>query len=364
VPGDYWFSPALGGLDILWSQQGADRAAGIIYGAMLRAGWLASFASSGGEPNAPAPLPGVGSFASWLDVWSAATPSPGVATWRGLDNSSGTTPPVWQESLAIPPASIGTAYSAALVARGTPAPTFTIVSGAPAWLSCSSSGALSGTPTGGEATHVITFRATNSAGTADLVLTLSVVAAVSVTTASLPNAVQGLSYVQSLAATGVAPFAWAIPVGTLPPGLSLAGDLITGTPTGTGTSSFTVQVTDALGRIATRALSIVVGAASNLPVITTASLPSGTVGTAYSQTIAATGAGTITRATVSGSPPPGLSLAPTTGALTGTPTSAGGYGFTVRATNAFGYVEATYYLTIAAAGTAPVASPWAQFVRQ
>jgi hypothetical protein len=74
------------------------------------------------------------------------------------------------------------------------------------------------------------------------------------------------------------------------------------------------------------------------PVIltTTASLPGGTVGAAYSQTVTASGgSGTYTYAVTAGSTPTGLSIS-TGGVLSGTPTVAGSFGFTVTATDAFG----------------------------
>jgi hypothetical protein len=71
--------------------------------------------------------------------------------------------------------------------------------------------------------------------------------------------------------------------------------------------------------------------ASSPPVITTTSLPSGIVGTAYDQTLQATsGTSPYTWSIVSGSTPPGLSLDASTGAITGTPTQPGSYSFTVQ----------------------------------
>ena len=77
-------------------------------------------------------------------------------------------------------------------------------------------------------------------------LTLTVNASLAVTTTSLPSAVLGVAYSVQLAATGgVAPYTWAISAGSLPTGLTLSSaGLLSGTPTASGSFTFTVQVTD------------------------------------------------------------------------------------------------------------------------
>lgn len=351
---DYW-QPVGGSRLYLLMQSGADKIAGIMSSAIVASGALSTFTGGGV----------VFELMQGLATRPNVFPKLNGSSRKNMEpkNRTTSTAPLWQTT-SLPTAVVGVAYAGQLVAPADPAATFTIVSGAPGWLTCSSAGVLGGTPTGSATTHNVTFRATNAQGTVDVVLSLAVVAGLAITTTTLPNAVQGQLYSQTLTAVGAGPFTWAITVGALPAGLTLAGGVISGTPTEAGSASFTVRATDSTGATATQALSITVGASGSAPVITTATLPSGTVGVAYSQTIAATGSGTITGAVVSGTLPPGLSLNPTTRVLSGTPTSAGGYGFTVRATNAFGYVEATYYLSIVATPTAPVASPWAQFVRQ
>ncbi|RIJ70551.1 hypothetical protein D1871_18355 [Nakamurella silvestris] len=67
--------------------------------------------------------------------------------------------------------------------------------------------------------------------------------------------------------------------------------------------------------------------------ITTPSLPGGTVGVGYSSPVAATGTGPITFEVSSGSLPPGLSIDPDTGLISGSPTQAGVFTFTVKALN-------------------------------
>ncbi|HEX8679077.1 MAG TPA: LamG-like jellyroll fold domain-containing protein, partial [Chthoniobacterales bacterium] len=66
-------------------------------------------------------------------------------------------------------------------------------------------------------------------------------------------------------------------------------------------------------------------------------LPAGTVGTAYTQTVTASGgSGTYTYSVSSGALPPGLTLNASTGAISGTPTTtnASPYSFTITATDA------------------------------
>jgi len=75
------------------------------------------------------------------------------------------------------------------------------------------------------------------------------------------------------------------------------------------------------------------------PTITTTTLSGGTVGTAYSQTLSATGDTPITWSIETGSSlPNGLSINATTGVIAGTPTTADTFNFTVKATNAKGSV--------------------------
>lgn len=71
-----------------------------------------------------------------------------------------------------------------------------------------------------------------------------------ITTTTMPQAYVSLSYLSAVSATGgVAPYKWSIVGATLPPGLTLDATtgVISGTPTTTGTYSFTVQVTDSVG---------------------------------------------------------------------------------------------------------------------
>ena len=96
-----------------------------------------------------------------------------------------------------------------------------------------------------------------------------------------------------------------------------------------------MKVTDAANNTATKALSIAVAAAPQPPTITTTSLPGGTTGTAYSTTLqASSGTTPYTWSLSAGTLPAGLSLAASTGVISGTPTTAGTVSFTVKVTDA------------------------------
>src|SRR5205814_3743619 len=92
------------------------------------------------------------------------------------------------------------------------------------------------------------------------------------------------------------------------------------------------------------------------PSVTTTSLPAGTQGTAYSQTVATSGgAGMVTLAVSSGGLPAGLSM-DSSGHITGTPTGPSGTtSFTVKATDSSsaGAQSAVQNLSITINSTAP-----------
>ncbi|WP_171904895.1 Ig domain-containing protein, partial [Hoeflea olei] len=148
----------------------------------------------------------------------------------------------------------------------------------------------------------------------------------------------GTAYTQTITASGgTAPYSYAVTSGSLPAGLTLStGGVLSGTPTTAASASFTVTATDANNDTGDAAYTLQVNAA---PVVVTLSpaagaLNAGQVGTAYTQTITASG-GTApySYAVTSGSLPAGLTLS-TGGVLSGTPTTAANSSFTVTATDA------------------------------
>lgn len=94
--------------------------------------------------------------------------------------------------------------------------------------------------------------------------TVTVLAPLAVTTASLPAGTVGRPYATTLAAQGGAgPLRWAVSSGSLPAGLTLtAAGLLAGKPTTAGSSAFTVAVTDVGGRTAGAPLAVAVAVAS------------------------------------------------------------------------------------------------------
>jgi uncharacterized protein (TIGR03437 family) len=125
---------------------------------------------------------------------------------------------------------------------------------------------------------------------------------------------------------GPSPFGWGLAGGSPPPGIQ-AFDLtdpsvrtVSGTPTSTGTFTFTVQVQDHAQNLATKDFSLTIN--PPLAITTAAGLPGGVNGTAYAQIIGVSG-GTPPYTFSLANGPPGLSIDPKTGLLSGTPTGAG-----------------------------------------
>jgi hypothetical protein len=202
----------------------------------------------------------------------------------------------------------------------------------PPGLSLTSTGILSGTPT---ATGPFTFMVTATdsvGGTGMQTYTVPINPAVTVSPTSLPAGVQNAAYNQTITASGgTGAKTFAVTAGTLPTGLSLSsGGVLSGTPTANGSFTFTVTATDTVGATGSHAYTVTIGAALT---ITPTSLPADTIDVPYSQTLMASGGtGTVTFATTAGTLPPGLTLS-TGGVLSGTPTTAGSFGFTVTATD-------------------------------
>jgi hypothetical protein len=227
------------------------------------------------------------------------------------------------------------AYSQALTASGGTTPyAWSMTTGSlPPGLSLNTAtGAISGTPTT-TGNYSFTVKVTDDGGTIAIKsLSITVNGGLTITTTSLGGFDVGISYDRNLIASGGAPpYTWSITAGSLPTGLSLNSTTggISGTPTmASGLTSVTLMVTDSTGSTATMSFSITVKPALSF---TTVSLTNGKVTVAYSQSLAASGGiAPYTWSITTGSLPPGLSLNTATGAISGTPTTAGTYSFTVK----------------------------------
>jgi hypothetical protein len=159
----------------------------------------------------------------------------------------------------------------------------------------------------------------------------------------LPSGTVTTAYSQNIQTNGgTLPIGWSVTVGSLPSGLALQGNsigvgVVSGTPTATGSYTFTVTASDSSipQQSVNQQLTIVI---NSLPLsIITTSLPAGVENTPYSEPLqasggippytwsVATGSSLPTWATLSGSG--------TNWTISGTPTSTGTVGFTLTVTD-------------------------------
>lgn len=260
---------------------------------------------------------------------------------------------------ALGDGSVGVAYSQQIAAGGGKAPyTFSAAPGSlPPGLILAQSGAVSGTPSS-EGTFRFSVQVKDANGrSAAKTITLAVFDGLAISSASLADGYFSRSYAGLVGSSGgKPPVTFSIVAGDLPPGLSLgSGGALSGTPTSTGSWSFSVRATDALGRTAGKTFSIEVLAQ---PAISTQSLVDGVVGKAYAETLATTGGrGPFTFAISSGALLSGLSLS-TGGVLLGTPSVSGSASFTVTAKDANGVTASgALNLSVFASLTGPGSLP-------
>lgn len=270
--------------------------------------------------------------------------------------------PVKVTAVTLPTGYVGSNYTApTLTATGGSGTgfTFALASGSalPAGLTLSPAGVLSGKPTTAGTTS-FTVTATDSASnTGNGTFSITVNAAVSITTASpLPAGYVGSNYSKTFAATGGSGtgYTWAVTGGsTLPGGLTLsATGVLSGKPTTAGTPSFSITVTDSASNTAAVPFTITISA--GVAITSPGTLPLGYQGSAYpGATLTATGGSgsgyTWTWAATGGSSlPAGLVLSPG-GVISGLPTGSGTFNIVVTVTDSVGNTaSATDSLTVQA----------------
>jgi hypothetical protein len=247
--------------------------------------------------------------------------------------------------VTLPMGIIGVAYDHTFTAAGDGPFTWYHVSGnLPPGISFNAAAAtLSGSPST-VGNYNFRIRVTGLVGEAEEPFSITVVARPTITTTALNSGNVGALYSQTLQASGTTPIEWSI-AGGMPPGLSLTGATISGTPTAQGTSLLLVRAQNVTGvdYADTKSFTLIINP-SGAPVITTSAALSATRGDAYSQTIAVT-----SDLPLSWDDPVGLPSGITfiAGVLSGTPATAGVYEFAVRVANAAGSDSRRFTMTVA-----------------
>ena len=216
-------------------------------------------------------------------------------------------------------------------------------------------GTLSGTPTT-EGRYKFDLQVSNIPANAHQreSFWINVVTRPNIVTAALNSGNTGSVYSQTLQATGTSPISYLVlsPSGGetgLPPGLTLSGATISGTPTTTGSYLFSVRAANTAGLdyADVRQFAIEIHE-PDVPVITTNPVLSATRNTAFSVTFAASNTGSqyapIVWSLDDGTIPSGLSLVGAV--LSGTPSTAGVYVFVISVTNSEGTDYRTFTMTV------------------
>lgn len=272
-------------------------------------------------------------------------------------------PTITLSPASLPGAVVGSSYSKTITASGgSGGYSYQKTAGnLPTGLTLSSGGLLSGSPTVA-GTFSFTITATDNSGSSgSRAYSVAIsIANVVLSPTTLPLGVVGTAYSATITANGGSGgYSFAKTAGTLAPGLTLySGGLLSGTPSMAADYNFTITATDDSGHSGSRAYAVTINAAT--VTILPMSLPGGTVGTAYYQTISASGgSGGYTFSVSAGSLPTGLTLNSSTGKLSGTPTTAGSYSFTILVKDNTGHgAFRSYGISINAAGNQPpVANP-------
>jgi hypothetical protein len=246
----------------------------------------------------------------------------------------------------LPSGQINVPYTTQLAATGGVGPPYTwSATGLPSGLTiANTTGLIAGIPRASGTFTVAVTVGDLSGATATQNYTMTMAAAsLTFSSVTFSNGAVGIAYTSAVSVTGGAgPYTFTAT--GLPPGLTLSTTgTLSGTPTTAGSYNVAVTATDLNGATVSGSFSITI--AQKLAVTATA-IPNAVVGTAISAVqLTATG-GTPPYQWQSATLPPGLSLA-LNGTLSGTPTAAGSFTFTVYAVDSNGVLASgTEQLTV------------------
>jgi uncharacterized protein (TIGR03437 family) len=180
------------------------------------------------------------------------------------------------------------------------------------------------------------------------------------TAPQLPNGNTCSLYSQALAVSDgpPPPFNWSFDDSPMPPGLNIdpKTGIISGMPTRSGMYGFTIEAFSPSANIfATQAFSLNIGSLC----FVASSLPNGVLNSFYRQSLEVTG-GTapLTYSVNGGNLPTGITIDPNSGLLSGTPTVAGPFNFTIQVKDSAGNVATqSFAVTILAALAFTTTSP-------
>jgi hypothetical protein len=305
--------------------------------------------SAGALPNGLTLNPNTGVISGTI---SSSVPQGNYSFTVSVTDSSSPTPSTATAQLAIRVTSISINntsfrpwtqntpdYSEILTASNTNgALTWSVVGNLPPGLTLNSAtGAITGTPnSAGTYNFSINLTDQSLPGQANKAFSIAINPVLFVSTSSFPGSVVGTNYSQTLAMAGGTPsFTWSIASGSLPNGLFLNPNtgVISGISTGVNLYKFTVQVSDGIGAVATKDLSIQINSALDITTAAGSLTTEATSGAPYTFSFAANGGSGIyswSMVAGGGGLPSGLTLNPFTGKVTGTPTIAGTFPFTVQ----------------------------------
>ncbi|MDR1641227.1 MAG: putative Ig domain-containing protein [Clostridiales bacterium] len=252
------------------------------------------------------------------------------------------------ETETLPGGTVGVSYSAAVTASGAASISFKTTTGAlPDGLSLDPSGLISGIPEK-DGTFSFSITAENSSGSDAKEYEIIIAKAPEspeIKTLALPDGIINVPYSAQISTSGDALITFAVTSGLLPDGLILDECVISGIPESEGTFKFSVTASNSTGTDE-QEYEIIIAKAPEAPKLETITLPGGTAGFEYAAAIAASGDAPIDFSLASGSLPDGLSLDPLTGIISGVPTAAGAFSFSILASNQAGSDLQDYAIAI------------------